>query len=111
MTTVRCPKQTCMFWQDGLCTSEEIEIHPVALVCLTFEEWEEDDRELADLESDDLEWDDDVPLAADELDESNYESDPLDLTPYDPESDEDDEPELEDEFGLLDENGLEWRQD
>jgi len=70
---------------NGWCDIDEIELAPVTLVCLTFEEM---DTEIAAIvsASDDLEWDDDESLFEDELDESLY--------GYDDDDDEDDDDEL-----------------
>ena len=74
MTRVRCRQSECIFWEEGFCTAEEIELDPEQ-GCLTLEEledivvddeedWEEDDFEDEDWLEDDTEedeygyWDD-----------------------------------------------------
>ena len=101
MTKVRCPKDSCLFWQDGWCQSDEIELDPLMLACMTFEEAEEADDEL----DDGLDWDDDEALNEDELDESLYDDDPVEMELFD---DDLDEPELEDEFEVIDPDEEEW---
>jgi hypothetical protein len=38
MTKVRCPNSRCIYWDDGFCTAETIELDPETLSCLTVEE-------------------------------------------------------------------------
>ncbi len=38
MTKVRCPNSRCIYWDDGFCTAERIELDPETLSCLTVEE-------------------------------------------------------------------------
>lgn len=92
MTRVRCPQNRCIFWMNGWCDIDEIELSPVTLACITFEEM---DAEVApvDPEADDLEWDDDESLFEEDLDESLYGYD-------DGEDEEDDD--------LLDDDDDEW---
>jgi len=73
MPRVKCPASSCVFWDEGYCTAEEIELDSEDLACITFEElgdieldeedleeeeWEEEDIALEDLEDeeDDEEW-------------------------------------------------------
>lgn len=92
MTRVRCPQDRCIFWLNGWCDVDEIELSPVTLACITFEEV---DTEVApvDADGDDLEWDDDESLFEEELDESLY--------GYDEDEDEEDD-------DLLDDDDDEW---
>lgn len=84
MTRVRCPQDRCIFWMNGWCDIDEIELAPVTLACLTFEEM---DTEVAPVAGDnDLEWDDDESLFEEDLDESLY--------GYDDGDDEDEDDEL-----------------
>jgi hypothetical protein len=68
MTHIICRASSCLFWEDGICTSEEIEYEP-DVGCLTFQDvgdlelededdefdWDEKDSDLFD----DDDWDDD----------------------------------------------------
>lgn len=76
MPRVKCPASACVFWEEGYCSAEEIELDPEDLSCMTFEElgdleleeeeveeeWEgeegDEDLALEDLEEDeeDEEW-------------------------------------------------------
>jgi hypothetical protein len=73
MTHVICRASFCLFWEDGICGSEEIEYEPEA-GCLTFQDvgdlnideeddddefdWEDDsDEDLFDDDEEDDEWD------------------------------------------------------
>ncbi len=75
MTHIICRASNCLFWEDGVCGSEEIEYEPDA-GCLTFQDVgdleleEEDDDEFAwdDEEDDDL-FDDDDDWEEDEDDD------------------------------------------
>ena len=63
MTHIICRAINCLFWEEGVCTSEEIEYEPDA-GCLTFQdlgdlELEEEDDEDLDWEDEDDDWDDD----------------------------------------------------
>ena len=76
MTHSVCRASSCLFWEQGVCGSEEIEYEPDA-GCLTFQDmgdleleeaededfdWEESDDDIFDEEEDDWEeddWDDD----------------------------------------------------
>lgn len=78
MTKIICRASDCVFWDEGICSSEEITYDPEN-GCLTYEgiedvvlddddEWEEEDG----LEEDDsLEWDDDEEDIMDEDDEND----------------------------------------
>lgn len=80
MTHIICRAINCLFWEDGVCTSEEIEYEPDA-GCLTFQDigdleleeeddedldWEDEDEDLFDDEEkdwdDDEDWDDEDSL-------------------------------------------------
>ena len=74
MTHIICRATNCLFWDNGECSSEEIEYEPDA-GCLTFQDmgdldleedededfdWEDEDDEDEDLfDDDDDDWDDD----------------------------------------------------
>ncbi len=71
MPRVKCPAQSCVFWEDNYCTAEEIELDPEELSCITYEEigdleldeeeeleedlWEEEEVSLEDLEEEEEE--------------------------------------------------------
>jgi hypothetical protein len=56
MTHIICRAISCLFWEDGVCTSEEIEYEPDA-GCLTFQDI--GDLELEAEDDEDFDWDDD----------------------------------------------------
>lgn len=70
MTRIICRQHDCVFWDEGICSSDEI-IYDPEDGCLTFEglddmfiseedEWDEDlldDEDLNDLELDEDDWD------------------------------------------------------
>ncbi|MFQ6058506.1 MAG: hypothetical protein ACE5MB_06490 [Anaerolineae bacterium] len=49
MTQIRCYDDTCVFWEGGVCSSEEMEYHPDH-GCLTMQEREEYEEEEMDWE-------------------------------------------------------------
>jgi hypothetical protein len=55
MTQIICRASTCLFWEQGVCGSEEIEYEP-DVGCLTFQDM--GDLELAEEDEDDLDWED-----------------------------------------------------
>lgn len=71
MPRVKCPAQSCVFWEEDYCTAEEIELDPEELSCITYEElgdleldeeeeaeedlWEEGEVSLEDLEEEEEE--------------------------------------------------------
>ena len=63
MTRVRCPHNSCVFWDSDYCGAEEIELDPEQLTCLTMEELEDaavthdEDEWVEDAEED--EWEED----------------------------------------------------
>ncbi len=57
MPRVKCPATTCVYWEDGYCTAEEIKLDPEDLSCTTFEEL--GDIELEDEELEEDFWDED----------------------------------------------------
>lgn len=74
MTHIICRAMTCLFWEAGVCTSEEIEYEP-DIGCLTFQDL--GDLDLAD-EEEILEWDEeaeDGDLLDDEEDEDDWDED------------------------------------
>jgi hypothetical protein len=67
MTHIICRALNCLFWDDGVCTSEEIEYEPDA-GCLTFQDI--GDLELEAEEDDDFDWaDEEEDLYDEEEDE------------------------------------------
>jgi hypothetical protein len=71
MTQIICRAISCLFWENGICTSEEIEYEPDS-GCLTFQdmgdlELEEDDE--------DFDWEDDDDLFDDDDDDWDDEED------------------------------------
>ena len=54
MTRVRCQLDECVFWHEGFCSSEEIDLDP-ELGCLTL-------MKSGDLEDEEKEWSDDEEL-------------------------------------------------
>ena len=80
MTHIICRAINCLFWEDGVCSSEEIEYEPDA-GCLTFqdigdleleaeddEDFDWEDEEDDDLYDEDDEWEGDDWEEEDELD-------------------------------------------
>lgn len=55
MTQIICRASTCLFWEQGICGSEEIEYEP-DVGCLTFEDM--GDLELSESDDEDLDWED-----------------------------------------------------
>lgn len=103
MPRVRCPQKLCIYWLDGWCDADEIELDAETLACITFEEM--DETVLAAPVEDlalDLDWDDAADLFADELDERLYEAD-LDME-LDLDQEDDDEEEDEDNFLVLEDD-------
>jgi hypothetical protein len=82
MTHIICRASNCLFWEDGVCGSEEIEYEP-DVGCLTFQDIGDLDLEAEDDE--DFEWDDE---------------DADDLYDDDEEDDWDDEEEWDDGYDL-----------
>ena len=70
MTRVRCPQERCIYWMNGWCDIDEIELSPITLACITFEEIDTEVEPVSD--ADDLEWDDDESLFEEDLNESLY---------------------------------------
>lgn len=79
MTQIICRASICLFWEQGVCSAEEIEYEP-DVGCLTFQDMgdmemeEEEDEELAwdgtddDPYDDDEEWDEDDDWEEDDED-------------------------------------------
>ncbi|MGD8463037.1 MAG: hypothetical protein PVI09_04145 [Anaerolineae bacterium] len=67
MTQIICRAISCLFWENGICTSEEIEYEPDS-GCLTFQDM--GDLELEE-DDDDFDWEDDDDLFDD--DDDNWE--------------------------------------
>lgn len=55
MTHIICRAMNCLFWEDGVCASEEIEYEP-DVGCLTFQDL--GDLELEEEDDEDLDWED-----------------------------------------------------
>jgi hypothetical protein len=55
MTHIICRASNCLFWEDSVCTSEEIEYEP-DVGCLTFQDL--GDLELEEEEDEEFDWDD-----------------------------------------------------
>jgi hypothetical protein len=55
MTHIICRAMNCFFWEEGVCSSEEIEYEPDA-GCLTFQDI--GDLALEEEDDEDLDWDD-----------------------------------------------------
>jgi hypothetical protein len=55
MTHIICRAMNCLFWEEGVCGSEEIEYEPDT-GCLTFQDM--GDLELEKEDDEDLDWDD-----------------------------------------------------
>jgi len=64
-TKIICRASDCIFWEDKLCTSEEITYDPEE-GCLTYEVLDD----IIDLDDDDEEWEDDE-LLDDELEDDD----------------------------------------
>ncbi len=102
MTRVRCPMERCIYWLNGWCDADEIELDPETLACITYEEFEpQTDVEVADLA--DLEWDEAEPIFEEEMDERLY-----DVTDFVTGEDDEDEEEDELAFEFEEEDG-DWR--
>ncbi|MBX3050459.1 MAG: hypothetical protein KF753_03225 [Caldilineaceae bacterium] len=71
---------------NGWCDIDEIELSPVTLACITFEEMDTEVTPVGSGDGDELEWDDDESLFEEDLDESLY--------GYDDGDDEDEDDEL-----------------
>jgi hypothetical protein len=71
MTHIVCRAISCLFWDQGICGSEEIEYEPDT-GCLTFQDM--GDLELAEEDEDEFDWEDsDDTLFSD--DEDDWEED------------------------------------
>ncbi len=57
MTHIICRASNCLFWEQGVCGSEEIEYEPDA-GCLTFQDIS--DMDLKEEEDEAFDWDDDL---------------------------------------------------
>jgi len=54
MTQIICRASACLFWEQGICTSEEIEYEP-DVGCLTFQDM--GDLDLEEEDDEDFDWD------------------------------------------------------
>lgn len=103
MIRVRCPQKRCSFWLNGWCDADEIELDPLSLSCMTFDEMEVAEEESAageaenDEDESELEWIDEESIFEDDLDERRYS-----LDDGDPEfADEEDDPSEEEDLWPL----------
>jgi len=78
MTKIICRASDCIYWEEGVCSSEEITYDPEN-GCLTYEGYEdallEDDEEWEDediLDEEPLEWDEDEEDLLDEEEEDEW---------------------------------------
>jgi hypothetical protein len=71
MTQIICRAMNCVFWEAGICSSEEIEYEPES-GCLTFQDM--GDLELEDEDEEDYDWDDE-DLFDEEEEEDDWEED------------------------------------
>jgi hypothetical protein len=78
MTKIICRASDCIYWEEGVCSSEEITYDPEN-GCLTYEGYEdvllEDDEEWEDedvLDEEPLEWDEDEEELVDEEEEDEW---------------------------------------
>lgn len=78
MTHIICRAMNCLFWEEGVCSSEEIEYEP-DVGCLTFQDI--GDLELEEEDDEDLDWEDE--------DEDLYDDDEKDWDEDDWDDDED----------------------
>ncbi|MGD8623403.1 MAG: DUF1540 domain-containing protein [Anaerolineae bacterium] len=80
MTHIICRASNCLFWEDNVCSSEEIEYEPDA-GCLTFQDI--GDLELEEEEDEEFDWEDeDEDLYDDDddwEDEDDWEDDDFEL--------------------------------
>jgi len=72
VTHIICRAMTCLFWEGGVCTSEEIEYEP-DVGCLTFQDLSELDVE--DEEEEDLGWEDSTDEDLGEEEDEEWEED------------------------------------
>jgi hypothetical protein len=74
MTHIICRAMICLFWEQGVCISEEIEYEP-DVGCLTF-------QDISDLELEEEEeaadWGEEPPRADDEEEEEDWDDDDWD---------------------------------
>jgi hypothetical protein len=72
MTHIICRAMNCLFWEAGVCSSEEIEYEPDT-GCLTFQDI--GDLEIGEDEDEDLDWDSGDDLFEEEEDDWEEEQD------------------------------------
>jgi hypothetical protein len=72
MTEIICRAMNCIFWEQGVCSAEEIEYEPDA-GCLTFQDM--GDLELEEEDDEDFDWDSDEELFEEEEDDDDWEDD------------------------------------
>ncbi len=74
MTNIICRAMTCLFWEEGVCTSEEIEYEP-DVGCLTFQDLDDLELEADDDEDEDYEWEDDSSDDGSDESDSDWDDD------------------------------------
>ena len=72
MTHIICRASNCLFWEDGVCGSEEIEYEP-DVGCLTFQDI--GDLELQQEEDEEFDWEDEDDLYDEDEDEDDWDDD------------------------------------
>ncbi len=65
MPKVKCPAATCIYWDDGYCSADEIVLDPEDLSCTTFEELT--DLELEEEEFEEESWEEDDEYSLEDL--------------------------------------------
>jgi hypothetical protein len=76
MTQIICRATACLFWEQGICTSEEIEYEP-DVGCLTYQDM--GDLEMEEEEEDeDFDWDSEDDLFKEDEDEWEEDEDSWD---------------------------------
>jgi len=74
MPRIKCPASACVFWEEGYCSAEEIELDPEDLSCMTFEELGDLELDEEELEVEEDEWDEDEEdLVLEDIDEDEDE--------------------------------------
>ena len=68
MTHIVCRAINCLFWEHGVCGSEEIEYEP-DVGCVTFQDM--GDLELAEADDEDLDWEEGDDTLFDDEDEDD----------------------------------------
>ncbi len=66
MPRVKCPAASCIYWDEGYCSAEEIELDAESLSCITFEELADIELEEDELEED---WEEEEEYSLEDLEE------------------------------------------